>query len=498
MAAIAAPSPADHMDAIALGLANAMNAAIPPADAAPPVEQPLVTPPADQVVAAPVEAEPPAVHTVDLESIDFEAPLPIEDELPGIKTPASIGEAEVVKTLEQKLADPNTLPDEIEAVFLKTSRGRAMLSNYKMVRELSKPPETDAEGKEIGGIGRMPTVEEIRAADASHRAIQTMSFEMESDPASFVGNLFVVNPETGLTNLGANPQQTARLLETIPHVLIESIQSADPQTAQVYQSLMASYSAPVFNQFFNHQYAEALKMPDGTQEQKNDKLRVLDALQISEFKAFGQARPLNLTPTNGAPAGPDPEKAALQARLRGYQEREQRNAQNQRQTVVRGMEQQAQDAASKAVDAVLAQTGVRKAYDPMIADGQRAEILRDVANALPTANPSGWRAYQIQLQQATAGRIDPNVPVQTYSKLVQNALRTLPAVRDRITKLVGTAKTNSDAQHTAAASAQMRTEPNGMGSPAPQNVVSAVVTPRQPGESNVDMIARSLSSRMSR
>lgn len=49
-------------------------------------------------------------------------------------------------------------PEEIEAAFLRTQRGRQQLSDFKLMRTLAEPPQPDGSG----GIGFRPSIEQIK------------------------------------------------------------------------------------------------------------------------------------------------------------------------------------------------------------------------------------------------------------------------------------------------------------------------------------------------
>jgi hypothetical protein len=387
------------------------------------------------------------------------------------------------------------VPEKVEEVFLRTQRGRQMLTSFKALRDLAQPPEK-------GGIGRVPTMEEIKEADIAHRDAMAMRHEFENDPLSFANNLFTVNPETGRTFLG-EPDKAARVLEAIPHALFQAAQATN---SPVYANMLAAYSAPVFSRFFDYQYSQALAMPEETPQQiqqyrqanqipplLDDKIRMLDALQISEFKAFGKARPMTWTPgrpvNNGTPMA-DPEKAELLERLRVADQTIAQGRQFQVNSIVQNIESTAKTSALADIDVALKHAGVDKVYNDVVLRSQKNEMYQELNAALPAHDPSGWQRYQIQLQQASRGQATSDQVAKTYRQLFQNALRHSPLIQQRFNDLVKGAKSHVDAQHASRSESQYRTEPNGAGVPASASVVSGQQLARQSGESLEDYNTR--------
>lgn len=493
---------------IATALAKARDAApvvTPPANGVPvvpPLAAPVVAPavPGAGATVQPVAAAPGADETdVDLEGLDFDSPPKVEAapvELPadGVASPAATPEADVVKELADVLAK-GEVPAKVEELFLKTTRGRQMLTSFKTLRDVAQPPEK-------GGIGRVPSLEEIRDADASHRSMTAMAFEYANDPLSFAANLLVPNAETGRTFLG-DPASATKVLESIPQALLRASQTTNNP---VYAHMLSAYSAPAFDLFFTHQYNEALRMPEETPQQVaqyktanqeppllSDKIRMLDALQLSEFKAFGKARPLNWTPHQPVtPVSPtnDPEKAQLQEQLRAAQTQLQNGTRAQQQAVTSHIEASAKELALGDLGTALRVSGVDKIYPASVVTSQQTDLYERLKSSLGTLDPSGWQQYTIQLQQAQRGQIEPDVAAKTYRRLFQNAIRSAPAVRERINELVKGAKSHVDAQHANRQESQLRTEPNGPGAPAPSSVVSSQQLARQPGEAIEDFNTR--------
>lgn len=466
--------------------------ATPPATQAPPV-----TPPSPETVQAqpqavsPTAAEP-VTEDIPLEEIDFDAP-PKEAETPKEIIP----DAQIESSLSEMLAK-GELPEEIEKAFLKHSRGKQMLASFKTLRELAKPPEE-------GGIGRVPTLDEIRAAETSHQQMEAMRFEMRSDPVSFIKNLVHVDPATG-TNFLGGMNEVRQFVRTLPAVIYEALQSSggDP----FYGQLVAEYSIPAFTNFFNTQYARAGQMPQSTPQEQEVKARALDALQWSEYTAFGKARPLDpYVQTNGPsqnPNAPDPEKAQLLQRVQYYENLTRQSQQTQQNQAIQRVENEGRTASMNDIDTVLKAKGIAGVYSAAVLDPVKVSIYNEIAGdpqrgqtgLIQRHNPSGYQTYELQVKAAAAGQIDPSVPAQTYRLLFQNVLKNNPSVRARFNTLVQDAKAASDARHQTLAQTQTRTEPNGSGALPPQSVLPAGQIDRQPGESREEFLTRRLAASM--
>lgn len=474
------------------------------APAAAPLTPPVPGAPATPAVVAPAQNLPPeSPAELDLSALDFDAapkpdtPDPVEA-APG--TPAEAAPASTETDSAREIAEAlarGDVPEKVEEVFLRSPRGRQMLTSFKTLRDLAQPPEK-------GGIGRVPTTDEIKESDASHRQLTALRFDADTNPASVAHNLFIVNAETGQTFLG-DPEKAISVLQAIPQAIFEA---AKQTQSPVYANMLSALSLPMFENFFNYQYSQAFLMPEESPQQLaqykaanqtppmlDDKIRMLDALQISEFKAFGRARPMNWTPGNIAPPqngnqAPDPEKAQLLERLRQADAIIAQGRQTQLGSIVQNVESASKSAAMADIDKALAFVNVSKVYPASVIQSQKNDIYNELKSALPTQDPSGWQRYTIQLQQASRGQASPESVAKTFQQLFQNALRHSPQVRERLNDLVKGAKSHVDAQHAMRSQSQYRTETNGAGVPAPASVLPGQQIARQSGESIEDYNTR--------
>jgi hypothetical protein len=496
-------------DAMANRLAAAMHANQPsqPSNGSVPgpIQPPLATPPAttapETTPAAPADAAPavepaPVVTEFDIENVDFDnppvetTPATVEGQQPST-TPEKVPDSTIEGQLNEMLAK-GEIPDKIEEVFLRHSRGKQMLTAFKTLRELAKPPAE-------GGIGRVPTLDEIRSADESHRTAVIMRDEFQNNPESFIRNMLYVDPNTGINYFGGM-DHVKQAIQSIPKVLGEVLASGDPQARAAYGELYATYSVPVFNNFLNYQYNVALAMPQSTNQEIAEKARWLDALQLVEYRIFNKARPLNLTPNNGngqpqgQPNQPDPEKQQLMQRLTQAETALRTQGQQRAQSIMQSVESQAATGALSDIDTVIKTAGLDKAYGQELLTPLKNELFREVDNVLEMHDPGGFNTYKLQVQQAARGQVDASVPANTYRQLFRNALRGNSGIRERMSNLVKGAKSSLDAQTTSLANSQSRVEPNGSGIPARGSVLPGgpVQLDRQPNESREEYTARKI------
>lgn len=450
------------------------DAPAPPANAAP-----LVTPPASDAppaAASPVE--------VDLEAIDFDAP--VTEAAPAAhdaNAAPALSEKEAYQQLQAKIEAGDL--DGIEAAFLRTPKGKAQLETWKSMRELRKPAEE-------GGIGRIPTVDEIKEAESARHDLMAMRHDFITNPASFAANIFTINPQTGRSYFGG-PEETAKVLSSLPETIIQNA-----QRDQRLLPLANAISFPIFKMFFDTQYQRALAMPADSAPNQEMKARTLDALRMGEFLALGETRTL---PGIDVPAagGSDPRIQALESQLQQMRNQVSQQATSRTSTLVSQAESMARSNTMADVDKVLARTGLDKVYPSELLDPLRQRIY-DQVEALVTGkngvthDRGGLQTYQIQLDEMTRSQSpDPSKPSETKRRLFRNALQTNPEIKGLLTKLVQAAKTTTDTRNGAGLPAQDRVEPSGGGVPAPASVVPQKLE-RQPNESTTDYNARRLSN----
>lgn len=456
----------------------------PPAtqQAAPPAEP--TVPPAIQPPGAAAGADQPPKTTapaeVDLENIDFDAPpveatpaAPAEPGTPTISTQAAW------ETLQAKIDSGNL--DDIEAAFLRTPKGKSQLELWKTFRVLKQPSEE-------GGIGRIPTIDEIKHADKALQDLTAIRHEFTTNPQSFTSNLLSIDPATGRSYFGT-PEEIVKVIESIPSVLMQS--------AQRNPELIGAYAAPVFKMFFDTQYQRALVMPNDTPQAQELKARALDALQMTEFLATSAARPLPGI-TAQQTMGDDPRVAALERQLQEMQQQQGQQNSARVSQFVSQVDSISRTNAMSDIETTLKATGLAAVYPKDLLEPLK-QALYDQVDALVfgkngvTHDKGGLQTFTIQRdEQSRSQNPDPARAADLHRRLFRNALQTSPEIKSRLTNLVQAAKATSDARNSVSVPAQDRVEPSGGGgTPAPQSVLPARLE-RLPNENTTDYNARRL------
>lgn len=477
-------------DVITNKLAAVFAKAATPTPGQPASQQPTVQQPAAVTVT-------PAIQTpenIDLDELNFDAPADTTatgaTAAPEGTTPQKTAQ-EIEAELDKNLLDIDQTPEgkarweKLDAIALMHPRGKRMLQGLKLEQALSAPPNPDGSG----GIGRFPTVEEIKEADNSHRQMIMMRDDAQADPASFVRNMFTVG-DTGMSFLGP-PQTVAAVLNNIPQQLMDQARtSGNP----VYGQLMAAYSTPILNNLFDHQYSIAMSLPESTPDQIADKERFIDALRIVEFQVYGSPR--DLPQAGGRQQQPNSEVEGLRARIAASERektaRVQQDAQRSQQTVM-----QANDAAAAVdVSRTFAFLNLDKAYSKTLLEPHIDKVLALVKAELPRLNPTGWQTYQSQLRRVSLGQLDPAEASQTYGQLFRSGLKSSPTVRARLQELVRDGKRLLDTTQEHKLSAQTRTGTNGSTSAVTSVAPQSAPMPRQPGESKEDWLTRNIRAKL--
>ena len=465
-----APVPQEQMPPAAQ---TAQTSPTPPAAA--PVE------PSTPAGAAPATAVPPTPAEIDLESIDLDAEAPATPVVaaPAEGQPPAAGDKEAWQELQAKIESGDL--NAIESAMLRTGRGKQMLESFKRDRELLKPMED-------GGIGRRPTLEEIREGDGARNDVMAMRYEFEANPKNFVAN--VLGLKSDGTSYFGGPQSVEQVLYAIPQALAEVANT--PAGAR----LMQAYTGPVMKSFVDQQYNNWSRQPATTQQDVDIKARALDALQMVEYLYFGKARDVSGL-VSGQPAAQtsmSPEVQELRARAEAA-ERQLQQQGNQRQTqFVSQVQNTIRTNALADIDKVLTQTGIAKSY-PEALLGPLKQDLYNKIEGMVQGNPN-FQRYQIQLEQTARSGGSAEQPASTYRGMFRTILQTHPDIKNQLTSLVTNAATQANARVALQAEAQQRTEPTS-GTPAPTSVLPSGLQ-RQPNESANDFNARRIASGLMR
>ncbi len=493
-----------------------MLSALPPlpgVEPAPPAIPPTPTP---EVPAAEVPPPPP-IEVPPAEPAEPEE-LVFDEEIPGAETPAP----EAAKPVVAEPAKPPVSPEEqaamveglspedqvvlqkiidqhgkgahaLETVLLRTNRGRRMVQALKTQQALEAPPED-------GGIGHVPTIEQIRDYHQAHVDLQTMVHEFEANPLSWTLNFFGKDIGSGQPRAGA-----AEVLGNLPAVLA---QHAPEMLGALVNPILSRYNTRLLNDL----YQRAVSVPEGqgldARTGIDDRTRSMDVARILEFYLTGQTRP---APAATGPAAADP-LAPERQRLQREQEAVQQERAGIQQTRVAQFESSAATEIDRVVmhdiNSVLKARGFLDAFPEgsfqltALRDRLRDQVYDRVAGNAQRGTqpliPTQFQNFRVQLDRAQraflgTGKSDFAAPVRTYRQMVQQVLKRLAP---ELGAAVTTAKQVSDDRHAQLALAAGRPAPApGGGAPVPQSILPALPA-RQPGETQDEWTSRQIRERL--
>lgn len=461
------------------GLESALEAALrggappaaPPApdalvlDSAPPVPDSAPPPEGEPITPAPSEA--PA-----LDDFDFENPSPADEA--GAEEEAATQAASPLDEVKEVLAKEGELSreeaDKVRGAFLKTEHGRRMYAADQVRRELEKTPEE-------GGLGRMPTLEEIRQGEADRLGMAEMQADFEANPANWMANFFGHIDQQG--NAVFRPG-VENIVENLPDHL-----------ARVAPQLHSRMAAQAVSPYLQQVASEIAAMPQRTTQEAEAKLVAGRGLNLLEQKLLGRITRLpgfeyedGSAPVPGSPNDPlAAERARFQAERDAFTRQQQMQAQHGQQAVYQSIVETQQTTLASDARAILKAGGLHKVYPERVfnrlaedfAFQVRTTIEGDSRTARPPLNPAGLKTYQSQLSQAVAGRLDKTLPVAQYRRMSNEAMRR--DAQNFLKDAIGDAGTRTASQHAAAkASAGQREAGTGA---SPQGAPPAAIPSTQ-------------------
>jgi hypothetical protein len=310
----------------------------------------------------------------------------------------------------------------VESDILSRPRGKMMLQSYKIMREMALPPEQ-------GGLGRVPSVEELRAFHASHSDKLAMQNDFEAaaiEPdrlAAWTQFWFGPSDESGALRPGS--LEAASLLPA-------NLARTSPQ---LYQAV----AAPIFHDFLNGPKGLYAAAQSASGDQRN---LLLNAAQVVEYWITGKARPLDefgigigadavTASGNGAdpsaaaaPPSTDPNVAALATERRLRLDLEQRLQSERTSTLQRQF-----DAFVHSVDSTIDPALTRYAdealqplraagYPPEIYSLARGRFISSVRDLISRDRDSS-RQMDAQFTRARRDFTSPGLGRQIHDGMVQ-------------------------------------------------------------------------------
>lgn len=407
---------------------------------------------------APAETAPAATEPeTSVESADATAP---ESE-----TAAASEEFDPYADLED---DIDTQPATLDQV-LKTPVGKRMYQGYKFTKELSKPT-TD------GGIGHLPSVQDVKTYFAAHRGQTAMWQDYTSgDPArigKFLGHWFGPDQQTG--------QMRPASVAALEH--LEPMLASNPEAYGLIASpVMSRYGTTLIDKW---QSATEPKLKDALYQAAQIVHHDLTGEWLPEtaFKANGQST------QNGQPVV-NPDRQALDAewqRLNAAKQQAVRETQGQWNAK---LEHSEKATISSELDKALKPILEMKIKTPELYESLKDRMSAQV-NAALRVDPEVWGLYQAKVEAARRTG-NPAAIEKVIESFVALAIPVIRAKRGPFLKGAGVViKQQSNDKHAQLRDIASHAAPSNTGVAVKRSVVPASAP--KPGESREEYRERRL------
>lgn len=429
-------------------------------------------------------AEPAETTTAPPES---EPPAPETGEQAEVPADAAAATPEPENPYEQN-PDEDFAPQTLKEI-LTTPDGRRMYANHKLVKELAKPFEQ-------GGIGHVPTIEEVRNYAGAYRDQVMMDHDLSSgnpqQAERLIAHLF--SPQRG-----EGAQVVAAQIGRTLAKLANELQSSNPAQAQAYQQAYVAAANPFLETYNNALWDRWTEMPGGApgSEAQRHKEALGYAAQVLEFDLTGKYRDPTGKPAGQAQANPqdDPlaaERANIQAREQRLTQYEQRTQQVEAQRISQGINARIDNELTVELDKALAPLKALYEKTPKRYERDRRDFNQAVVKEIPK-NQHAWDILQTHYADAVRSR-NPEAIDALVKEYVKLAVPHIQALRKQFLEESGVAfQAQSDARHAELRSIDSKKAlTNGGGAGKVPNAGQPIV--RRPGESQADFNFRQLTS----
>ncbi len=348
----------------------------------------------DQVGAALASEPSQAEETPSSESTESEQPTESE----------SVPEPETTEQPVEKKPEPETNPyeqdDETDVppqtlnTLLQSDRGRQIYQSHKTLREFQKPLEQ-------GGIGHVPSVEQIRDYYGSYRDRVIMDHDLQSQNPQQAERMlsFVFDPQRGPGS------------QFVASQLAPTLAKLNPETyAAAAQPFITNYAGALYQR-----YQEARDSGD-------EKLRsaLWYAANVANYDMTGEWL-TDKPPAMNGNGQPDPlaeRKAQLDQQAAELNQREQQEAQRQENNWRQAVTAKIGTAVYSEIDKALAP--LKKSAAPRIYEALRREFHDKIIGQAQT-DRHAWDLYNVKVQQA---RRDPSIDLAAeYTRLITPVIR---------------------------------------------------------------------------
>ena len=461
------------------------------------------------------------------EGVPLAPTAPAAPAAPG--TPAQPLDDEAVANLAKLLHDGG-IPKEVESAFLATNRGRRMLDTFKAMRELESPP--DPNNPSIGGIGFVPTTEQIRQFYSASSAFESLQDEFDNNPESFFVNFFrPVQTDSGPQFRPGVPQ--------IASFFLRGLEQFDPSGSLASTAVQPILDRPyvyfpVISQMVGELRSLGTQLPTGTNKDEfgvDEKSRVLDAAQILQSRLdarSGRAAPPPASTAAPPPGQPDPlaaERARLNQQSQLLAQQQQAISNNIVSSIRASVANDLESMVRTDIDKLLTTYGVKSGLestsptqyslylDTCLQDVYKT-ITGSAAEGRQPLNPALLQSFNITLNNAiraavqsrqstfppgSRGDVARSHAVRQYQQLARAAVRQLSkqfVTNGGVKVMTQTTPPPSTLARMDAAAHQVEV-PSGTGPAVQHSLVSPVEIPKpQPGQDYTTSIADFLANRM--
>jgi hypothetical protein len=413
--------------------------------------------------------ESPAEHQSDAEAEHLEAETSRSEEAP----------AEEPKIAAEQPEEPQSEEDGLDAL-LKSSRGKRIYQGYKFTRELSQPPQVEQGNIVGGGIGHLPSIQEIRDYYQAYADQLAMENDFSSgDEAAVQGFLeHWFKPERANSDV---------VLGSIPKVLSQWYQKEqNPERKRLLERAYIRAATPFLDNYRNsmwRRYQEA--------ETPELKQAYYFAAQALEKDITGRYRNNPQSGQSAQPEQQDPTFAEERARF----ERERREFEQQRQAELAQQrmrwEAESETLRNQELDAKLdTALEVLKSHKEKAPRRYAAEkrefkelIMQDIER-----NQQAW-AIQMALRNTAARTMDPRDREAAQKHFMRLAESAIINRRAQFLKEIGASLPEaSAARHASLQQTASKKAPTSSGAPRPQSIKSEFS--RRPGETHSEAMVR--------
>jgi hypothetical protein len=346
-------------------------------------------------------------------------------------------------------------PKELEAAFLRTERGRRQYQHWKGMRDLQMSPNEDG----TGGIGFLPTPQDIKSFWQSHESFGQMRDDWESGEPERMGDVL-----NAFLEVDKSGQPTELALKGV-EILTQSLPPA----------LFKPLAIGIVDQYVQDLIQRSQDQTKSELDRKHYK-----ALAESLEEDILGTRKRSIDPATLANDPLREERQRLETERQSIQTQQQAQKASVTKKVSDFVSNQRVSANKSAIDSALSQFAKAYEPDPIAHEGIRQSFISEVKSSM-NKNLTLQRNYTRALDAAkrSGNKADADTAVTQYQIwLAQSIRQTLPKYRTHAAQQTAS---SASAQHATGTTSQTSS-----GTPAGQATPQSIVPPsaRQKGQSN--------------